>query len=96
MERTFHLLDQVCDAIQGEAGLKVPEVSTHDPEWLPRNRALSREAAPQRGIDRLSKGEARAASLCLKLGGDVVIEGQGGAHALMLLLSHHDVKVDPI
>jgi hypothetical protein len=86
VERTFRLLDQVRDAVESKARLKVSKVPTCDPEWLPRNIVLSRKAPPQRGIDCLSKGEAQAASLCFKLGCDVIIEGQGGTHVRMLLL----------
>jgi hypothetical protein len=33
-----------------------------------------------------------ASSFGLELGGDVIVESEGGPHALMLIVSHHDVN----
>ena len=59
MERTFHLLNQVRDAVQGKTGLKISKVSGRNLERLPwRSETLSREAATEGGIDRVSEGSA--------------------------------------
>ncbi len=94
MERTFYLLDQVRDAVQGETGLKISKVSEHDFERLLWRRAtLGCEAATESGVHRVSERPAQSARFCLKFGGHIVIEGQRGAHAVMLSPRHLDVKM---
>jgi len=85
VERTFHLLDQVRDAVQDETGLKISKVSEHDFERLSWGRAaLGCEAATEGGVHRISERPAQSARFCLKFGGHIVIEGQRGTHVAML------------
>lgn len=59
MERTFHVFDQVRDAVQAQTGRKISQVSGHDLERLPRrSTALSRKTATEGGVHRVSEGSA--------------------------------------
>ena len=69
------------------------ETARLDPERHAPRRPLGEQSAPQRVVDDVTKRTAGLAGRSLQLGGDVIVEGQGGAHILMLPATAFAVKL---
>lgn len=94
MRRPLGDLEHFADVVEAEAGPECPEVAWADREGggrvpIP---AATRESEPQALVDDLLERLARAPDLGLEPVGHVLVEGQGGAHILMLHIEHHDVN----
>ena len=93
MQRTLYLLEQAGDAVHRQTGVEPAQVADPDTERRCRGRrALRREPTPEGFVDGHLEGTPGTTRLSPKLGRDVVIEGQGRTHIMMLLGKHHDVK----
>ena len=93
MQWPFDLFDEIGNVVQIESRPKASEVTGLDRERLTRRRGRRPGPAPsQRIVDHIAEGPPRPARQGLELGGDVIIQGQRGAHTLMLMARHHDVN----
>lgn len=86
MAGPLDLLEQIGDAVDVHARPEVSEIASHHLEWdgMP-GLSATRETAAECVIDDVTERAAGPACLRLQLGGDVIIEGQCGAHFLMLI-----------
>ena len=85
MKRAFYLLDELGDIVEAKPRPQITKIAGRDLEPPPlRGGAPALQPPPQRLVHDLAKGPASALGLRLKLGRDVVIEGQRRPHALML------------
>lgn len=94
MQRSFDLFEQFGDVVKVEARLETSQVARLDLERLAVGRRGGTSEAPsQRLVDHVPEGTAGTARERPELGRNIVVEGQGGAHILMLIVRHHDVKI---
>ena len=93
MERAFDALKELADVIGGETWPKAAEVPGFHSEGFPRARAgRLDQPAPEGLVDDLAEGASGSPSHGNQLGGDVVVEGECGAHIKMLVTKHFDVN----
>ena len=94
MEWTFHLLKEIADIVERQPRLEITQIARPYLKWLAwSRRPTASQSATQRFVDDFAERPAGTPRLRLQLGGHIVIEGQGGTHALMLGKRHHDVKL---
>ena len=92
MRGTFDLLQELADVVELKAGAQA-EIPRWDAKRFRRRRLAARgQASTQELVDGFLEGTAGASPLRLELGENVVVEGQGGSHIMMLTACHHDVK----
>ena len=85
--------EQFADVVEGEARPEAAETACLDAERSALCGGTSRhQTMPQRLVDDVAKGAPRSAGHGLQPRRDILIERQGGAHILMLVKRHHDVK----
>jgi hypothetical protein len=93
VKRTFHLIEQIRNAVQIDAGTATSERSGADDKRLS-GVQLCRlgEATTEHVIHDLAQRPAGPPYFRFQLCRDVVIERQRGSHIMMLVMKHHDVK----
>jgi len=95
VKRTFDLLNEFGHIIERNSRLELAEIAHL---YLERFRlgctAFAGQSVPQRLVDDISEGAARAARFGLQLGSNIVVKCQRSSHALMLRLRHHDVNAE--
>ena len=96
MQRAFNLIEQLPDVVHVEPGPPPAEVTGLDPErlahpWVRR----TRQTTAKRLVDHVPERATGPARERFELRGDVVVEGQGRPHIMMLSMKHHDVKAGP-
>ena len=90
------MLDELGHPVQGKPGLEITKIARPYLEGLVScGGASACKPAAQRVVDDLAKRPPRAARLCPELCRHVVVQGERGAHAVMLQPRHHDVKPPP-
>ena len=93
MRRAFNLVKHLRDVVQIEPGPPAPQVADFNLEGLPRpRRGRGGQTSAKRLVDDRAERPPSPSRERLQLGGDVVIQRQGGSHILMLTVKHHDVK----
>ena len=93
MERALEALENLTDVVQAEARSQVAQVARRHPERLGRLRnAPARKAATNGVVHDVSKRPAGHSRLRAEFCRDVLIEGQGRTHIMMLLRKHLDVN----
>lgn len=93
MQRAFDLFEKVGDAVQIESRPKASEVARLHRERFAGERCWrAGQASPKRIVDHVAEGTPRSARERLQLGGDVFVQGEGGAHTVMLVNRHHGVN----
>jgi len=91
----LNLLDQLGDIVERDPRLELSEIARRNLEDLPpAGRTSARQPATDHVIDNVPERQTGATRFCFEFGGDVIIEGKGCSHVLMLGNRHHDVKDD--
>ena len=94
MRPAFNLVKHLRDVVQIEPGPPATQVADFNLEGLPRpRRGRGGQTSAERLVDDRAERPPSPSRERLQLGGDVVIQRQGGSHILMLTVKHHDVKV---
>jgi len=97
MKRALHMLDEFGDIVQGKPRFEITEIARRYLEGPPLGGGPPAfQPAAQCLVDDLAEGPAGTLRFRPELGRDVVIQGQGCPHALMLGSRHHDVNDLPL
>ena len=96
MERALEALEDLTNVVQAEARSQVAQVAGGNPERLGRLRDAPARQAPTNGVVHdVAKRPAGRSRLRAEFCRDVLVEGQGRTHIMMLKAKHHDVKPFP-